>query len=433
MRLTSRYSARGNQGRNRIIAWLAAWSIGGAMAPTGCTVDRDDSYELLRRGADRAPGEPTPLRYVGDGDPSASRVRRLMDDELSAELLRTFAMARRLVAETAPSSSGARALARLPPYVALGVSDLDRGAPYRDRELLAGWWRQAIPAAAPIIWIDDEPTHSDAGRMLASVRPKEGAGSSDAALRDAVVLDQIVSGFGHAILSLIAPAPILGGDRPSVAADPLSAGYTTFLQVVAAEWHARAGDPTANDARAVLQRAARFAAVRGNTSVAALRAQQIDTDAFLRNPELIAAFLYRLATSETGHRLAPDDIYRPMVPDRPPAGISPGRLLGAFRNFQAKLLWAWSRSVVLEGPARDLVDLASAYADAFPAERAETIRIFLVTTGAATFQPGGVSDRGSPEETASQYAALTADVLFGRRNLRGAGHRWSHSRLYQIP
>ena len=111
-----------------------------------------------------------------------------MADELSGELLRTFAMARRLVAETAPPASPGRALARFPPYVVLGVSDLDRGVPYRARELRAGWWRQEIPARAPIIWIDEEPTHSEEGRVLASVRPKQGAGSSDAALRDAVVL-----------------------------------------------------------------------------------------------------------------------------------------------------------------------------------------------------------------------------------------------------
>jgi hypothetical protein len=429
MRLTAGHRARG---RNRIIAWLAAWSIGGAMAPTGCTVDRDDSYELLRRGAERAPGAPTPLRYAGDNDASASQVRRLMADELSGELLRTFAMARRLVAETAPPASAGRALARFPPYLVLGVSDLDRGVPYRERELRAGWWRQEIPARAPIIWIDDEPARSEAGRVLASVRPKEGAGASDAALRDAVVLEQIVSGFGQAIVSLIAPVPGSGVDVPPASADPLGEGYATFLQVVAAEWHSRSGDSIANDARAVLQRAPRFAAVRGSTSAAVLGVPPADTDALLRDPRLIAAFLYRLATSETGHRLAPDDIYRAMVPERPPPGISPGRLLGSFRNFQAKLLWAWNRTVILGEPPRDLVDLVDAYAAAFPAERAEVIRIFLVTTGAATVQPGGVSDQASPDEAASRYAALTTDVLFGRLDLRGRAYRWRSSRPYPI-
>ena len=239
-----------------------------------------------------------------------------------------------------------------------------------------------------------------------------------------------MSGFGQAVLGLITPAPASGANAPPAAVDPLGEGYTTFLEVVAAEWHARSGDSIANDARAVLQRAARFAAVRGNAS-ADLPVSPRDTDAFLRDPRLIAAFLYHLATSETGHRLAPDDIYRSMVPEHPPAGID-RELFGAFRNFQAKLLWAWNRAVILEGPPRDLVDLVEAYAAAFPAERAEVIRIFLVTTTAATLQPGGVSHQASSDEAASRYAALTTDVLFGRRDLRGGDHRWRPSRQYPI-
>lgn len=424
--------ALGARGRSRVFTWLLALAIGGAMAPTGCTVDRDDGYELLRRSAERAPGAPTPLRYASDNDASASRVRRLMADELAGELLRTFAMARRLVAETAPPASAGHALARFPPYLVLGVSDLDRGVPYRAREVRAGWWRQEIPARAPIIWIDEDPAHSEAGRVLASVRPTSGAGASDAALRDAVVLEQIVSGFGQAILGLIAPPPVSGADASPAAADPLGEGYTTFLQVVAAEWYSRSGDSIANDARTVLQRAARFAVVRGNAGAAVRRVLPADADAFLRDPRLIASFLYHLATSETGHRLAPDEIYQAMVPERPPPGISPGRLLGAFRNFQAKLLWAWNRTVILGGPPRDLVDLVEAYAAAFPAERAEVIRIFLVTTDAATVQPGGVSEQASPDEAASRYAALTTDVLFGRLDLRGRDHRWRPSRRLPV-
>ena len=183
----------------------------------------------------------------------------------------------------------------------------------------------------------------------------------------------------------------------------------------------------------MLQRAIEFAAVRGNTGVSAFRdvprrtflylggpAPRPTSDALLRDPLLIAAFLYQLATSEAGHRLAPDETYRAMVPELPPTGISPGRLLGAFRNFQAKLLWAWNRAVILAGwPPLDLVDLVDAYVDAFPAERAEVIRIFLVTTAASTVRPGGVAEAGSPDEAASRFAALTADVLFGRLDLRG--------------
>ena len=112
MRVTARRSAQGTRGRSRLLTWLTALSIGGALAPGGCSVDRDDHYELLRRREDRVAGEPTPLRYAAGDDASAARVRRLMSDELSGELLRTFAMARRLVAETAPAFVGAARASR---------------------------------------------------------------------------------------------------------------------------------------------------------------------------------------------------------------------------------------------------------------------------------------------------------------------------------
>ena len=165
-------------------------SLRAAAPPRGSRGGRADAA-ALRRGRDA----------------SAARVRRLMSDELSGELLRTFAMARRLAAETAPASSVRRARAEAPAYLALGTSDVYRGLPYRDRVLRAGLGRRAIPADVPIIWVDDEPQHTETGRLLALPQPASKAGASDQALRDAIVLDQIASGFGHAILSLIAPPP----------------------------------------------------------------------------------------------------------------------------------------------------------------------------------------------------------------------------------
>ena len=71
--------------------------------------------------------------------------------------------------------------------------------------------------------------------------------------------------------------------------------------------------------------------------------------------------------------------------------MHPALLLGAFRNFQAKLLAAWSRAAgARTAPPHDLVDLVEAYADAYPAERAEATRIFLVTTYGATVVAKGV-------------------------------------------
>jgi len=136
------------------------------------------------------------------------------------------------------------------------------------------------------------------------------------------------------------------------------------------------------------------------------------------HPLVIATVLHRMAGSELARRMAPDGVYRPFLESRPPRGIPPALLLGAFRNFQAKLLAAWAGAVAAHHKPRDLVDLVEAYATAYPAERAEVTRIFLVTTYGATALPVAF-DRHAPEDLlASRLAMLTADVLFGRRGLR---------------
>jgi len=62
---------------------------------TGC-VTRDDGVLLLRRREARREGEPTTLAYVQPHDVPAAHIRALLADGFGAELLRTFAMARRL-------------------------------------------------------------------------------------------------------------------------------------------------------------------------------------------------------------------------------------------------------------------------------------------------------------------------------------------------
>jgi hypothetical protein len=166
--------------------------------------------------------------------------------------------------------------------------------------------------------------------------------------------------------------------------------------------------------------------VRGNQGIeryrtyrsCGLSAASPSDSALAREPLVIATFLYRLAASQAGHRLAPDDIYRSMVLALPPPGFSPGRLLGPFRNFQAKLLWAWNRAALAGRRPRDLVDLVEAYADAFPAERPEVTRILLVTTYGLTVRPGGIPAGRGCDDLESTLASLTADVLFGRLDLR---------------
>ena len=81
-----------------------------------------------------------------------------------------------------------------------------------------------------------------------------------------------------------------------------------------------------------------------------------------RDPGLAATVLYRLAQSKSvGRKVAPPEVYAPFVKDRVPPGVSPAAVLGPFRNFQAKLLWAWGRAVLEGKPPRDIADLVEAY------------------------------------------------------------------------
>jgi hypothetical protein len=126
-----------------------------------------------------------------------------------------------------------------------------------------------------------------------------------------------------------------------------------------------------------------------------------------------------MAQSRTvGARVAPEGFYAPYVKNRMPPGVSPAAILGTFRNFQAKLLGAWA-SAVLRGKApKDIADLVDIYAAEFPAERAEVIRVFVVTTYGGTVKPGGCSmDPKDAQHTLAELTTLAAEVGAGRKSL----------------
>jgi hypothetical protein len=365
-----------------------------AMAPTllACT-PRDDDYLLLRRA--KAPGggdDPIRLALASPNDAEAYYLRHLLASGFGAELLRTYAMTKRFAA----SAAGYHATTTT---IALGKPDTagDRRLPRRAQ---IGWWRTTIDEDAPILWIDDSPERHDRSTMV-----------------------DLVSALGAAIIDVIAP----GSDRPFSDASTLRRGYVAFLQVVGSEWR----PPRATDDRDELRRLGTVAQVHANDAVLA------DGDAastwvmrdrpapharpardMVGDPLVVATVLYRLASSDLSRRMADPAVYRPFLEAQPPRDVHPALLLGAFRNFQAKLLAAWGRAAVAKRPPRDLIDLVEAYADAYPAERAEATRIFLVTTYGATALPEAVRADEAPERVESQLATLTADVLFGRRGLR---------------
>jgi len=346
-----------------------------ALAPTllACT-PRDDDYQLLRRTNGVA--QPARLQLAAASDAEAYYVRHLLANGFGGELLRTYAMAKRFAAHTT-------GYAETPTRIALGASDAsEQHVP--DRSVKVGWWRTTIAGDAPVIWIDDSPPRRDRSTMA-----------------------DLVSGLGEAIVDVVAPETAGG-----TGAAALRAGYVDFLKVVAAEWR----PPRAIDDRDDLRRLPVFADVRSNHAVLRQEGQPRE---MIGDPAVVATVLYRMASSELAVNMADPAIYRPFLEAQPPRDVHPALLLGAFRNFQAKLLAAWSRAEVARRPPHDVIDLVEAYGDAYPAERAVATRIFLVTTYGATALPGEVIRAGeTPERVESQLAMLTADVLFGRRGLR---------------
>jgi hypothetical protein len=368
-----------------------------ALAPTliACAT-RDDDYLLLRR-TPQAAGEPTQLTVASRQDPEGYYVRHLLANGFGAELMRTYAMTKRFAARTAGYRDRETTIALGRP----DTPDSDpAGAPGRARRVQFGWWRTSIDADAPIIWIDDSPERRARSSMA-----------------------DVVSGFGGAIVDVIAPETGAAHARSA----PLRDGYVAFLQVVGSEWK----PPRDTDDRDELRRLGVVAHVRANDAVLASRdpapnwvmrdppaSQTRPAREMIGDPIVVASVLYRLASSDLARKMADPHVYQHFLEARPPQGVHPALLLGAFRNFQAKLLAAWSRASAAGRPPHDLVDLVEAYADAYPAERAEATRIFLVTTLGATAVASGVRADETPDRVEAQLAAVTADVLFGRRGLR---------------
>ena len=339
-----------------------------------CTT-RDDDYLLLRRTAPRDAEQATRLAPAARNDAEASYLRHLLANGFGAELLRTYAMTKRFAARTSAYHDA-------PTTFAIGEPErLDDSR--RARQVDIGWWRTSKPADEPIVWIDD--TCRGKCSMMA----------------------EVVVHLADAIMDVVAPESGL----PHAESSELREGYVYFMTVVAGEWQ----PPPDTDDRDELRRLGVFADIRANGPV--LRAHG-DGRGMASNRLIVASVLYRLASSELAQRMADRAVYAPFLEAQPPRDVHAALLLGAFRNFQAKLLSAWHRASAAGHPPHDLVDLIEVYGDAYPAERAEATRIFLVTTYAATAVRGGVSAEAPSSEVESQLAMVTADVLFKRRGLR---------------
>jgi hypothetical protein len=223
-------------------------------------------------------------------------------------------------------------------------------------------------------------------------------------------------------------AGLLGGSAARrVAGDQapraLLAGYAQALEVIAREWRVGEGPAGAipPDAGSAAQRAL-FASVRENSFAVTPGGAPRPAAELLADPGLTATVLYRLAQSKTvGRKVAAPEVYAPFVTDRVPPGVSPAAVLGPFRNFQAKLLSAWGRAVLEGHPPRDIADLVDAYARALPAEKAEVIRIFVITTYGATVKAGGIRPpTGDAGGALAELTAVAAEVASGKLSSRAA-------------
>ena len=396
-------------GRVRLFASLIANLIANPIAnPIGCLLlvtvpacHRDhalapaDAFVVYAPAEGAPPGAAPLVVPLAPDDPRAEPLYKQLAIGFPGEVLRTDYLAKQLVRDAQEGGrrydDTARAAGREPTAFLVGAPD--------GREVERGLALKGTfggPEQHPdVVWIG-LPAYPDHDRAL----PQTLAGL-----------------LGRAVANRVAAGT--GAQPPVVLVD----GYSRALQVIAREW--RVGEGVSGtlppDAGTSAQREL-FAAVRENKFAVGADGKPRPAAELLADPGLTATVLYRLIQSKTvGRKVAPPEVYAPFVTDRIPPGVSPAAVLGPFRNFQAKLLSAWGRAVLEGKPPHDAIDLVEAYGRALPAERAEVIRIFVVTTYGGTIRPGGVPlPAADPGSALPELTALAAQAAAGKVSLRAA-------------
>jgi hypothetical protein len=321
---------------------------------------------------------------------------RVLNDGFASEMLRTVHLAKQLVRHGAtaagPYTDEVRAAAADPVCLVVGR---EAGGPSGQGLALEGWVGAPAPHARTR-WVG-LPGYIEGDKAL--VQTVAGRLAAHAA-------DWIARG------ATAGPAP------------PLVEAYAMAMEVIAREWRSGTGDARAMSTTAgTMDQRRLFARVRENAAVLEKDGQTLrPANEILADPAVAATVIHRLAQTRTvAHSAGPVAMYAPFVAGQLPPGVNPALVLGPVRNFQAKLFSAWAQAVQQGHPPGDLVDLLQAYTKMFPAERPDVVRIFVVTTFAATVIPGGFS-RAPADATASiaKVAALTEDILADRRGLRDA-------------
>lgn len=400
--------------RDMRLFYSSVLAISTAAFAAGCHSSRNkpiappDSYLLFVPSADgKGAGGPLHVDKADVKTPAVAPLPGLFETGFASEMLRTVYLAgqylRDAVVDGRRFPDLARANGSLPVCFVVGAD----ASPYaRGLSIKGGFGGSVDKPDLPWIGIPAEPA------------------------RDKALLQTLTGRLASYAAHLVATGGLL--DAASASANPLPRplptslidGYRMAMEVIAREWRTVAGPAGViqTDEGTAEQRAL-FGDIRENRYILD------DTNGTLRparqlleRPGVAATVLYRMAQSRAvGPRVAPEAFYAPYVANRMPKGVSPAAILGTFRNFQAKLLGIWA-SAVLRGKApMDIVDLIEIYGAEFSAERAEVMRIFVVTTFGGTVKPGGCSMQPQDaRQTLAELTTLAAEIGAGRKTLRDA-------------
>jgi hypothetical protein len=390
--------------RNPRLFYSSVLAISTAAFAAGCHSNRNkpiappDSYLLFVASADST-GKPLHVDRADIKTPAVDPLPKLFETGFASEMLRTVYLAgqylRDAVVDGRRFPDVARANGSLPVCIVVGAD----ATPYaRGLSIQGGFGGSSDRSDLPWIGIPADPT------------------------RDKALIQTLTARLASYAAHLVATGGLL--DAAPAPPKALVDGYRMAMEVVAREWRYTPGpagviqlDEGSTEQRELFGNIRENRYVLDETDGSLRPARQL-----LDSPGVAATVLYRMAQSRAvGPRVAPEAFYAPYVANRMPKGVSPAAILGTFRNFQAKLLGVWA-SAVLRGKApKDIVDLIESYGAEFPAERAEVIRIFVVTTFGGTIKPGGCSMQPKDaRQTLAELTTLAAEASAGRKTLRDA-------------
>ena len=375
------------------------------VAACGCRSDPDkplgpaDSYILFAPVVGKLEGALPVVRRLDIKDQAVQPLPQLLESSFAFEMLRTAYLAKQFVREASADgqrfTAAAQRLGAEPTCLVLGLERQPYGRGLALPQTFGG-----VQSRPGLPWIG-LPTEASADKAL---------------------VQTLTGRLATYVAHFVATAGALSDG--SVPPPVLVEGYRIAMEVIAREWRESPGPAGVIQVEegSSAQREI-FANVRENRYVlqqdgTTLRAARD----LLEDPGIAATVIYRMAQSRAlAGRVAPEAFYAPLASNRFPPGVSPAAVLGTFRNFQAKFLGAWAIAALRGHAPRDVIDLVDLYGAAFPAERAEAVRIFVVTTFGATVKTGGVSTRPQDSTRAlAELTALKAEVVAARRSLREA-------------